>query len=106
LELRRDLGRDVNDLRRYLERDLEGDLEGLKGMFKEERRSQRRALPNADIPAQAWADLEARLAPLEEQRRKIAAEWAQAHGRPEWADAVPPLGVEVRIERREERRAD
>jgi len=112
-----ELERRFRDLRVDLERDFEAlrrEFEGQagpggpmapggqgRGWMRRESRELRASDRPAEIPADAWADLEARLAPLEEQRRQIAREWAEAQGHPEWADAVPKLGVEVRIERRE-----
>lgn len=105
-DMRVDLERDFEALRREFERQagpggpMAPGGQG-RGLMRRESRELRAADRPAEIPAEAWADLEARLAPLEAQRREIAREWAQAQGHPEWADAVPKLGVEVRIERRE-----
>lgn len=99
-DLRVDLERDFEALRREFDGQAASPGEG-RGWLRRESRELRSAIRPAEIPAEAWADLEARLAPLEEQRQKIAREWAEAQGHPEWADAVPKLGVEVRIERRE-----
>ncbi|MBI1380021.1 MAG: PDZ domain-containing protein [Planctomycetaceae bacterium] len=105
-DLRVDLEREFEALRREFEGQVGsgGPMApgGVgRGWMRSESRELRAADRPAEIPAEAWADLEARLAPLEQQRQKIAREWAEAQGHPEWADAVPKLGVEVRIERRE-----
>ncbi len=85
--LRRQLDRDMDELRR----DLSGPLGRLRTELAPRLPRALRGSPGgfADVPPEALEDLAQRLAPLEEERRRIVRRWAEDHGRPQWVDSAP-----------------